>query len=338
MKIYVLIALLALAAGISYYVLIFRSYATPQEAKIYHIGVLMRGSGYDVALEGYRDRMKGLGYEEGKNVVYDIKLVSTSEEIQAAVLDFAAKNVDLIHVYSTPATKAAYDGTKNLASPIPIVFGSMGDPLIAGVIKDVQRPGTHVTGVASLSTELTVKRLELLRQINPRIQKVAMPHTAKEAGDAAATKSVQLAQKRANEIGVQLILYPVRTKEENEVVAKRINASNTEGIIVGGDSLIWGSIDLYIAQAKSEKIPFAVFDLSQVKKGGLIGFGPDYRLAGEQSADITHQILRGRNPAEIPIAVPKKLLLMLNRDTAQSIGITFPPELVNAADIIIGGE
>lgn len=338
MKKYFIIALFALAAGISYYVFIERSRVTQQEARIYHIGVLMRGSGYDVALEGYKSRIKELGYEEGKNLVYDIKHVSTPEEIQLAVREFVTKNVDLIHVYSTPATKIAYEETKNLARPIPVVFGSMGDPLIAGVIKDIQRPGTNVTGVASLSTELTIKRLELLRQINPRIKKVAMPHTAEEAGDAAAIKSVQLAKKRANEIGVQLTLYPVRTKEENSATAKQIKKNNTEGIIIGGDSLIWGSIDLYIAQAKSEKIPFAVFDLSQVQKGGLIGFGPDYRLAGKQSADITHQIFRGRNPAEIPIEVPKKLLLMLNMDTARTIGITFPPELLNSADVIIGGK
>lgn len=338
MKKYIFIALLALGVGISYYVLMYRPYAARQEARIYHIGVLMRGSGYDVALEGYKSRMKELGYSEEKNLVYAIKYVSTPEEIRSAVREFVAKNVDVIHVYSTPATKIAYEETKNLVRPIPVVFGSMGDPLIAGVIKDVQRPGTNVTGVASLSTELTIKRLELLRQINPRIKKIAMPHTAEEAGDAAAIKSVQLAQKWANKIGVELTLYPVRTKEENEMVAKRIKRSNAEGMIVGGDSLIWGSIDLYIAQAKSEKIAFAVFDLSQVKKGGLVGFGPDYRLAGEQSADITHQIFRGRDPAEIPIEVPKKLLLMLNMDTANLIGVTFPPELLGAADVIIGGK
>lgn len=336
MKKYLIIALFAATAGIGYSVFVYGPRVVQQEARIYHIGVLMRGSGYDVALEGYKSRMKELGYEEGKNLVYDIKYVSTPEEIRLAVREFVAKNVDLIHVYSTPATKVAYEETKNLARPIPVVFGSMGDPLIAGVIKDIQRPGTNVTGVASLSTELTIKRLELLRQINPRIKKVAMPHTAQEAGDAAAIKSVQLAQKRANEIGVELTLYSIRTKAENETVAKRITRSNTEGIIVGGDSLIWGSIDLYIAQAKSEKIPFAVFDLSQVEKGGLIGFGPDYRLVGEQSADITHQILRGSDPAEISIEVPKKLLLMLNMDTARQIGVTFSPELLKAADVIIG--
>lgn len=303
--------------------------------KMYRIGVLVRGSGYDRAVEGYRETMKKLGYQEGKNIIYDIKFISAREELPKAVKDFIAEGVDLIHTYSTPATQAAYQETKNLPHPIPIVFGSMGDPLISGVIKDLQHPGTNVTGIASLSTELTAKRLELLKRINPAIHRVAMPHTAQEAGDAAANKSVKIAQETAPSLGIELILFPVKSSKENTAVASRIIRKNIDGIIVGGDSLVWGGIETYIKQALQEKIPFAAFDLEQVKKGALVGFGPDYKISGEQAARLTHQILRGNDPAEIPIEVPQKLLLVINMRTAETIGIPLDSEFIKTADIII---
>lgn len=303
--------------------------------KIYRVGILVRGAGYEPAVVGFRQEMFSLGYVEGQNISYDVKFVSTKEELEAAAQEFVGKKVDLIHTYSTPATQIAYKLTKDLALPIPVVFGSVGDPLLSGVVKDIQRPGMNVTGIASLSTQLTAKRLELLKQINPAIRRVAMPHTAKDAGDVAADKSVEIARDAAANLGIELVLLPVRSREENAARAKQISKNEVEGVIVGGDSLIWGDLDLYIKRTIEEKLPLAVFDLGQVRKGGLIGFGPDYRVVGEQAAVITHQILRGKNPGDIPVKTPERLVLAVNLKTAKAINVKLPDELLSETDILI---
>jgi len=327
-------ALIILAASFLWYARLIPG-NQPTKEKVYRIGILVRGSGYETAVAGYRRKMKELGYEEGRNVSYDVRFVSAKEEVNGAIQDFIAKGVDLIHTYSTPATQAAYAMTKDMLHPIPVVFGSMGDPLLSGVIKDFGRPGTNVTGVTSLSTELTARRVELVREISPLARRIAMPHTAVENGDVAATRSVTIAQDAAKKLGMTMVLFPVRVKEDNEAAAKKILRKDVDGIIVGGDSLVWSSIEVYIAQAIKEKIPFAAFDLSQVKKGALVGFGPDFAVSGEQAAVLTNQILRGRSPAYIPIEVPRTLLLAINRKTATAIGITFSEAFLKKADVII---
>ena len=252
------------------------------------------------------------------------------------IRDIVASDPHVISTYSTPATVEAYEQTKNLTQPIPIVFGSIADPLSAGVVHDITRPGTNVTGVVSLASELTSNRISLLKEINPAIKRISMPHSADELNDASARKSVQVAQIAAQELGVHLILFPVLSPDKNASTAAMITKEKIDGMIIGGDSLIWSGIDVYIAQAIKEKIPFAAFDLTQITKGALIGIGPDYTHVGKQAAALTHQILRGTSPATIAIQVPERLILAVNLVTARAIGITFGDELLKRVDIVIG--
>lgn len=317
------------------FLIYFQPNKTSDTKKVYHIGILARGSGYTSAVDGYKKKMEELGYIEGENVVYDVRFISDKNKLTEAVKDFIRNKVDLIHTYSTPATQAAYWETRKMDNPIPVVFGSVGDPQIAGVVESIQKPSTNVTGVASLSTELTRNRLELLKEINPNIKKVAMPHTAKEAKDAAANKSVEIALDAAEELGIELKLYPVYSQQDNQRIAQSITSKEVQGIIIGGDSLIWGSIDEYIKQAKKEHLPLAVFSIGQVKKGALVGFGPDYFASGQQAAMIAHQIFQGKDPGLIPIQIPKQLKIALNKKTAKQIEIDLPQSFLEKVDIFI---
>ncbi|MEK7156853.1 MAG: ABC transporter substrate-binding protein [Patescibacteria group bacterium] len=304
-------------------------------AKTYRIGILVRGSGYDAAVAGFQKRMDELGYRGGKNITYDIQLISDKNQLVAAARKFITEGADLIHTYSTPATEAAIQATKDAGAPVPIVFGSVGDPLLLPDVKSISRPGGYTTGVASLSTDLTSQRLQLLKEFDPSIKRVAMPHTAKEAGDVAATKSVEIAQATAQTLGIELTLFPVKTKGDNAAAAEQISGKDFDGMIVGGDSLVWGSIDIYIERAIQEKIPFSVFSRSQVESGALFGLGPDYAVSGRQSADIANKILRGGNPGNIPVQVPERLILVINQDTAKLIGVSFSDSFLKKADIVI---
>jgi putative ABC transport system substrate-binding protein len=314
---------------------VFLGWSEKEPPKVYKIGILVRGSGYEPAVEGYKGKMKELGYEEGRNVVYDIRFVSNREDLPKVAQEFVDYGVNLIHTYSTPATQAAYEITKDLPNPVPIVFGSMGDPLASGAVKGIQSSGTNVTGVASLSTELTAKRLELLKELFPEAKKVALPHTAREAGDVAANLSADIALDTAQELGVDLVLFPVEDRDDNKRAAELIKKEDVDGIIVGGDSLVWGSIEVYIEQAIKERLPLAVFDLTQVKKGALVGYGPDYKVSGEQSAILTDKILNGRHPSELPIEVPHKLILAFNSKTAQQIDLNASLDFLAKVDVFI---
>lgn len=315
-----------------YYALFARPAA---DAAQYRIGILVRGAGYEAAVEGFTERMTELGYVEGENIAYDIQFVSDREKLRETADQFVAADVDLIHVYSTPATEAAYEATEGMTDPTPIVFGSMGDPLLLPAIESIDRPGGNVTGVASLSTELTARRLALLKELDPGIARVAMPHTAREAGDLAANQSVEIAREAAEELGIELVLFPVASQADNAAVATRITAEDVDGIVVGGDSLVWNGLASYVEQAITEKLPLAVFSVTQVEQGALIGIGPDYAISGRQSADIANKILRGGYPGDIPIAIPEKIVLVLNADTAQKIGITIPPTLMEQVDLVV---
>jgi putative ABC transport system substrate-binding protein len=282
--------------------------------------------------------MEEFGYREGVNVHYDIRFLNTKEEIAAAVKDFIAQGVDLIHTYSTPATQEAWRATKDLPQPLPIVFGSMGDPVIAGVVKEIQRPGTNVTGVASLSTELTARRLDLLLKIRPGIRRVAMPHSAPQLGDAASARSIQIAKEAAQKLGVELVFYVVNSAADNAVVARQILRKDVDGMIISADSLIFAGLTSYVEQSLKEKIPFAVFDISQVEQGGLVGFGPDYTTSGGQSALLANQILHGKKPEEIAVQIPQKLLLMVNLKTARAIGVDLDAEFLKQVDLVINAS
>ncbi len=332
------IALLLFVAGVAVIAWKqYRSTTSSSSPRIYHIGILARGRGsYENAIKGFQDQMRALGYVEGQNVVYDVRYLSTEDELNKAAQEFVNARVDLIGTYSTPATKAIFEITQRMQNPIPIVFGSLNDPIAAGFVRSIEQPGFNATGVTSLSGQLTAKRIELLTRVIPGIKKIAMPRAVQELNDVAANISVTIAEQVAKDTGIQLILFPVHTKEENASTAAKITAKLVQGMIVGGDSLIWSGLDIYIKQAIKEKIPFSAFDTDQVKRGALIGFGPDYTIMGQQVAEISHKILQGKKPEDIPVEIPSKLILTINLDTARAIGITLDPQLLKEADVIIG--
>ncbi|MBI2639533.1 MAG: ABC transporter substrate-binding protein [Candidatus Sungbacteria bacterium] len=296
--------------------------------RLYKIGILVRGETYRPGVDGFISKMKELGYEEGKNISYSIRFTDKREELPALVSEMIKEGVDLIHVYSTPATIEVQKQTQT----IPIVFGSMGDPLASKTVESLQRPGKNVTGVQSLSSPLAAKRLEFLKEAAPATRRVAFPFSPE---DIPAKSSYDSALVAGRKLGVEIIPYYI-TKERNvSATASAIKRADVDGIVISSDSLVWANLSTYVDQAKKEKLPFAVFDKDMVERGGLLGYGPDYFITGEQSAVYADKILKGANPAELPIDSPRKLLLVLNRKTAREIGLVFPQTLLSKADLII---
>lgn len=314
---------LAVIGGLIY----FGSSAFFQKGKVYEIGVLVRGETYRPAVEGFLAKMNKLGYVEGRNVKYFIRYVDKKEDLPKAVEDFLKEEVDLIHTYSTPATTEAYRQTKT----IPIVFGSMGDPLASKVIESLEHPRTNVTGVSSLSVPLTAKRLEFLKEAVPSIRKVAFPFTPE---DIPAKGSYNYVLGASKKLGVEIVPYYVTKERDAKATAAAILKKDVDGIVIAADSAVWAALTAYIEQAKKEKLPLAVFDKDMVEKGGLIGYGPDYFFVGEQSARFADKILKGANPADLPVENPQKIILIINLKAAKEIGIKIPDTLLLQANKI----
>jgi len=296
--------------------------------KIFTIGIVVRGESYRPGVEGFIQKMKESGYEDGVNVRYTILFVEKREELSNVIRRLIDEGVDLIHTYSTPVTVEAYEQTKT----IPIVFGSMGDPLASKTILSLQNSGTNVTGVSSLSSPLAAKRLEFLLEAAPTVKRVAIPFTA---DDIPGLSSYHTAQEAAEKLGVTLVPYYISAERPVGETALAITRRDVDGIVISSDSAVWANLEKYVEQAIKEKLPFSVFDKDMVVKGGLLGYGPDYFVSGGQSAVLVDKILKGQRPTDLPIEVPQKLLLVVNLKIARAIGITLPPALLERANLII---
>lgn len=324
---YIVIIVLVLTAAYGTLVKfnVLRQSITEKKVKI---GIVVRGESYRPAVDGFKQKMKELGFAEGRNVTYVIKFVDKKEDIPPAVADMVKQQVDLLHTYSTPVSTEAYKQTKN----IPIVIGSFGDPLATAFVESLQHPGKNVTGVTSLSVPLVGKRLEYLKEAFPNIHKVAF---AFAADDLTGKNSYDAVQETAKRLKVEIVPYYITKDRDVNATALAIHRGDVDGMVLSADSQTWAALGLFIAQSKKEKLPFAVFDKDMVAQGGLIGYGPDYFVMGQQSAALVAKIVHGAKPADLPIESPRKLIIGINLKTAEESGFTIPDELLAKADLVV---
>lgn len=327
MKYFVILAVVALVLAGGYWMRQ-RSSAPLAPAKIYHVGIVVRGSSYLPGMEGFKKKMAELGYREGVNIRYTVHVVDRREDLPGAISDVLAKGIDLLHVYSTPATVEAYKQT----TTVPIVFGSMGDPLASKTVKSLESSGTNVTGVNSFSAPLAAKRLEFLLEAAPSVTRVAI---AFDPDDTPGISSYNFGKEAAAKLGVVLVPYRITRERPVKETARAIVKKDVNGMIISADSGVWANLSSFVEQSLKEKIPFAVFDKDMVANGGLIGYGPDYFVTGQQSAVLADKILHGQPPATLPIETPQRFILAINLKTARSLGIEIPQQLLRKADLII---
>lgn len=319
-----LVAVLLLTAGL----FLANQFRVGPPIKVYKIGIVTLGKTYLPGVEGFRAKMKELGYEEGKTVIYYINSVDKKEDLPEVIAQILSQKVDLLHVYGTPSTVEAYKQTKT----VPIVFGSMGDPLASKTIKSLEKPGTNVTGINSLSASLAAKRLEFLLEAVPSVRRVAMPFNTESIPG---VSSFNFAKEAAQKLKVELVPYYISKQRPVKETATVIKRSDVDAIVISSDTEVWANLASYVGQAIREKMPFAVFDKDMVVGGGLFGYGPDYLVTGEQSAIIVDKILHGASPGELPIEVPQKLILVVNLKTAKAIGLALPRDFLKKADLIL---
>ncbi len=293
----------------------------------YRIGVL-HGAYFagEPSTEGLKAGLKAIGLEEGRDVTFDIRFTRGKLEASPAVAAALVKaSVDLIFTIQEHETRAAKAATQT----IPIVFTGVGDPVAAGLVREIAHPGGNVTGVSSLATELVPKRLEILKAIIPALRRVWAVYHAEDLSSVAATRK---ALEVAPLLKLELLARPVRTPEE----------------LVGKLKVLRPGDGLLSPTARAMNIPGLILDLERgrrapaifastfwVQAGAVVSYGSDEYAEGVQAARLVAKILRGARPQDLPVEGANKIELAINLKTARSLGVTIPRELWARADQVI---
>jgi putative ABC transport system substrate-binding protein len=292
----------------------------------YRIGVLNEAwAANHPTVEGLRAGLRELGFEDGRDVVFDIRFTQGKPEATpAAAKALVDAGVDLIFTSNEAATLAAKDATQK----IPIVFTLVGDPVIAGIVRSISKPGGNVTGVSSLTTELAAKRLEILKILAPETRRVWAIHYGDDPSSIAA---IWRAEEAAKELKVELLARPVYNAEQLQHAVKSVRP---------GDALLppdVGTLDIpavLLELSISSRIPAVYATSLWVGHGGLVSYGSDYYAEGAQAARLVAKVLRGARPGDLPIEGTDKIDLAVNVKTASALGLTVPRKIMLRADTI----
>ena len=298
-----------------------------QAGKVPRVGILSAGP---LAPRLYRWEARDLGYTEGQNIA----LVFRAPEREGLPLDDVAAElvrakVDVIVVQSVLAAQAA----KRASGSIPIVMAGVSDPLRAGLIGSLARPGGNVTGVSMMSTELSGKRLQLLREIAPSVSRVGILWNPTNPVSVVAFRDSEVAAKT---LGVRLLSLDVRQPQEMEP-ALRAAIEGQVGALLLVDDRIFVGLRAEIADfALKHRLPTIYSSTAAfAEAGGLAVYGPNDLEYYRHAATYVDKILRGAKPANLPVEQPSKFELVINLKTAKALGLTIPPSLLQRADQVI---
>jgi len=277
-----------------------------------------------------KQRLQELGYIEGRNLIFDYRSVEgQSEQLAHLAADVVRTNPDvLVTGPGTLTVKAAQAAT----ATIPIVFSSIGDPIGAGIITSLNRPGANITGVTIQASEIGSKRLQVLRELVPGVRIVAVVMNPDTPFSALALQELRVA---ADTGGQVLEVFEVRTADKL--------ASSLEAAVRAGATGLITIEDPFLASLRREivdlgaklRLPTIYGSRYFVEAGGLISYGTDMRQIFRRAAEIVDKILKGTKPGDIPVEQPTKFELVINVKTAKTLGLEVPPLLLAIADEVI---
>ncbi len=291
------------------------------------IGYLGNGSpgAGAVYLAAFRQGLSDTGYFEGKNLAIEYRWAEGHyDRLPGLAGELVGAKVDVIATGGTPAVLAA----KSATSTIPIVFSS-GDPVEGGVIASLSRPGGNLTGVSTMNTEMTPKRLDLLSELVPQAGVIALLSNPNNPGAERQTREVQEAA-RAKGMPSHVLKASIET--EIDFAFATLVELHAGALIVASDSFLMSRRDQLVALAARYAVP-AIYDFPAA--GGLISYGPSLTAAYRQVGIYAGKILNGAKPADLPVVQPTKFELVVNLKTAKALGLTVPPSILARADEVI---
>jgi putative tryptophan/tyrosine transport system substrate-binding protein len=302
-----------------------------QPARIHRIGILIPEAGLHESqtVKGFRDGLKQAGYKEGENIIVEVEDVKGARsQLQSALDELVSKRVDVILTTGTRATQAAMATTKE----IPIVFRHPADPVTLGLVRNVNRPGGNVTGVAAFSLDANQKRLEVLKQIIPNLRRI---HVFYDANNRFSPDNFAAAEKSARQLKLDVLEYPVKTAREFKSALAQMEVNPGDAIFQIADDLVESQGSVLLDEAKKRRMATMFHSEVWADKGSLATYGPNYYEMGRQAADLVDKILKGAHPKDLAVAHANKFDLAINLRTASSIGLKIAPEVLKKADKVI---
>ena len=297
--------------------------------KVYRIGMLesIPAAQNSANLDALRNGLRELGYVEGRNLVIEYRSADgDAERFPALASELVRLDVDLIVTRGTPATAAA----RNATATIPVVMATMGDP--SGLVASFARPGANVTGLTTFSTELTAKRIELLKELVPGLSRIGLLHNM---GNPAARAEWEEAKAAARALGARVELFDVRNAGDIGRAFEDAARRHVDAFVVGFDGLTQMQRQTIVDAMARNRLPAAYPAREFVEAGGLVAYAIDYPDLYFRFAGYVDKILKGAKPADLPVERPTRFELAINLRAARALGITVPQSLLLRADRVV---
>jgi putative ABC transport system substrate-binding protein len=301
-----------------------------QPGKVPRIGFLGASSESDLGarFEAFRQRLRDLGYVEGKTLIVESRWAEGRyERLPALAAELVGLPVDLIVTHGTPGARAA----KRATTTIPIVMAASGDAVASGLVTSLARSGGNITGSTFFSPEVTAKRLELLKEAVPLLRRVAVLLNPDDPGTAAILRAMALT---ATSLNVALEHFEARGPIEFESVFTAMATRRIDALATTNDTTLITNAARLAALAVQRRLPSVGFtELAQA--GGLLGYGVDFPELFRRAAVFVDKTLKGATPADLPVEQPTKFDLAINLKTAKALALTIPQSLLMRADEVI---
>jgi len=300
-----------------------------QPTKIPRIGCLWATPLSSARIEAFRQGLRELGYVEGKNIIIEWRSSEGKlDRLPALAAELVRLKVDIIITGGAPAARAAKEAT----STIPIVMTQVGDPVGSGFVASLAQPGGNITGLSTLAPELSGKRLELLKEVVPRLSRVAVFGTSTNPDNAQVLKEIELAAKA---LKVQLQHLDVLSPKDVETAFRAANKGRAEAVLFLVANPVAGGGTQVAKLAVKSRLPVMYSGRALVEAGGLISYGVNNLDLSRRAATYVDKILKGRTPADLPVEQPMKFEFVINLKAAKQIGLTIPPNVLVRADKVI---
>jgi len=301
-----------------------------QQTPAYRVGIITPGgSNYAAGVSGLKDGLRELGLEEGKQIIFHVRdLKGDVKSAAGAAASLEEEKVQIICTFGTSMTLAAMHGTKS----VPIVFYAGTDPVVMRFAASYAKPGGRFTGVHSQNVDTVPKRLELLKDLVPRLRTVVIFY---DPANPVVPRSLQAARTAGGKLNVEIVERPVASVEELRKALRALRPGEVDALFRLPDAMVNSDADYIVEVAAALKLPTMFYDREVVERGALASYGFSYHAIGKVLSTKVYRILKGANPGDLPIEQVDRIEFVLNLKTAKAIGLTIPKSLLDRVDEVI---
>src|SRR5215467_3029227 len=303
--------------------------AAQQTPRVFRVGVLSPGNAPPGPLEALRQGLRDLGYEDGRNIAIEWRFSGASNEpLRDLAEELVRVKVDVIVAINTQASLAA----KRATATIPIVIARVSDPVRTGLVASFAHPGGNITGLTGFSDELSGKRLALIREILPRLSRLAVLWNA---GNPGIELSVKEMERHSTKFGIELRLHGVKGADDLRPALEGVARERAGALFVFDDVLMTSHKTQILDWTARVRLPVISQYAELAEAGGLMAYGPNIPDIYRRAATYVDKILKGAKPADLPVEQPTKLELVLNLKSAKTLGIKIPDSILVRADKVL---